>query len=64
MNKKSNKGSDEKVNHKLDRGTHRVLLNYKTMLGPAYIKRNETQYLSSRIFNSLFWIGKLQKSFN
>ena len=48
MNKKSNKGSDEKVNHKLDRGTHRVLLSYKTMLGPAYIKRNETQYLSSR----------------
>jgi len=42
LNKKRNKGSDEKVNHKLDRGTHRVLLGYKTMLGPAYIKRNET----------------------
>ena len=42
LNKKRNKGSDEKVNHKLDRGTHRILLGYKTTLGPAYIKRNET----------------------
>ena len=35
LNKKSNKGSDEKVNHKLDRGTHRVHLGYKRFFGPV-----------------------------
>ena len=32
MNKKRTKGSDKEVNHKLDRGTHRVLLGYITIL--------------------------------